>query len=193
MKRNFKITKNKNKMIISTEKATSIEILNKAEEVVGSVKSKIMAPDQIFYMDPGDYTVVTDGEIKNIKLEHEKIEEQIETASLSLATDAKDFHKVDGIAEIQADGKSFATVFVEKMDLTGNPLNREKDNDELFIRTNAGVVKDTQGKKDIRSFKLSKGKASFRLYSETVKRLATIQVISANPFLESTSISIEFF
>ena len=193
MKRKAKATKKKNKIVVSSEKSSSIELLNQKNEVVARVKGENMAPDQIFFVDPGEYTVVSDGKIKNIKSEYEKIEPVLEMASLALSTDAKDFHQVDGIAEIPADGKSFATVFVEKVDLNGKPLNRVKDNDELFIRTNAGVVKDAKGKNDIRSVKFSKGKASFRLYSEAFRRFATIQLISANPFLEDASISIEFF
>ena len=193
MKRKTTVTKKKNKIVVSVEKSTSIEVLNQQDEVVARVKSEKMAPDQIFFVGPGEYTVVSDGKIKDIKLEYDKVVSVPEMAALALSTDAKDFHKVDGIAEIPADGNSFATVFVEKMDLTGKPLNRVKDSDELFIRTNAGVVKDAQGKNDIRSVKLSKGKASFRLYSENLKRLATVQLISANPFLENASISIEFF
>lgn len=193
MKHKAKVTNNKNKIVVSSQKSTSIELLNQKNEVVALVKGENMAPEQIFFVDPGEYTVVSNGKIKSVKLEYEKIGPVLEMASLALSTDAKDFHKVDGIAEIPADGKSFATVFVEKMDLTRKPLNRVKDKDELFIRTNAGVVKDAEGKSDIRSVKLSKGKASFRLYSETFKRFATIQLISADPLLENASISIEFF
>jgi hypothetical protein len=118
---------------------------------------------------------------------------ELEFTQLKVTSDAKDFHTVDGIGEIPADGQSFTTITIEKLNSQGDPLRRGRDNDEVFLRTNAGVIKDEQGSQDIRNLKLTKGKASFRLYSEDRKRVATVQLISANPYLADTSISIEFF
>ena len=71
-------------------------------------------------------------------------------------------------------------------------MTRVKDDEEIFLRTNAGMIKDEKGYKEIRSMGLKNGKGIFRLYSEDRKRVATVEVISADPFLIDASIKIEF-
>lgn len=120
------------------------------------------------------------------------IDTQSKIALLHLSSNAKDRHKVDGIGEIPADGKSRCTITIRKIDIEGNLLTRQQDNDELFLRTDAGSIRDARGRKEIRMIRLNKGTASFRLCSEEKKRMATIQVFSTDPNLMDANISIEF-
>jgi hypothetical protein len=99
---------------------------------------------------------------------------------------------VDGAALIPADGKSFVTIRLSKMDSQGKPLARKKDGDTLWLRTDQGTLRDEGGEKEIRSIKLSSGKAVFRLYSAKAKRLATVHVFNADPYLRDTAVRVEF-
>lgn len=193
MEKKIQIGEGENKLSISVSRARSIDILNDDGESISSVRSERLAEQEVFYLTPGRYTIVSDGKIDDVKIESEPLETQLEVASLVLSSDAKDFHVVDGIGEIPADGTSFTTITIQKVDANGGPLIRAKDKDELFLRTNAGVIKDAEGKKEIRSLKLKKGEGAFRLYSEDHKRVATVQVISAEVSLVDASISIEFY
>lgn len=115
-----------------------------------------------------------------------------ETFSLYITTDAKDVHPVDGIPEIAADGESFATITIQKIDDRYKPQRGKKGADQIYLRTNHGILRDDKGKKDINSIKLKDGKAVFRLVSEKVKRVATIQMLSTNHELPDASYRIEF-
>lgn len=115
-----------------------------------------------------------------------------ETFSLYITTDAKDVHPVDGIPEITADGESFATITIQKIDDRYKPQHGTKGADQIFLRTDHGILKDAEGAKDIHSVTLQDGKAVFRLVSEKVKRVATVQLLSSSPNLPDTSYRIEF-
>ena len=115
-----------------------------------------------------------------------------ETFSLYITTDAKDVHPVDGIPEITADGKSFATITIQKIDDRYKPQSGKKGSDQIYLRTNHGILRDAEGTNDINSIKLKDGKAVFRLVSENVKRLATVQLLSTNQNLAAASYRIEF-
>lgn len=115
-----------------------------------------------------------------------------ETFSLYITTDAKDVHPVDGIPEIMADGKSFATITIQKIDDRYKPQSGKKGDDIIYLRTNHGILRDAEGTNDINSIKLKDGKAVFRLVSENVKRVATVQLLSTNQNLAAASYRIEF-
>jgi hypothetical protein len=115
-----------------------------------------------------------------------------ETFSLYITTDAKDVHPVDGIPEITADGESFATITIRKIDDRYKPQLGKKGADQIYLRTDHGILRDADGASDINSIKLKDGKAVFRLVSEKVKRVATVQLLSTNPNLPDTSYRIEF-
>lgn len=119
-----------------------------------------------------------------------QVEEQ-EAYSLVLTTDVTDRHPVDGVALIPADGTSTATITVKKLDRQDQEVTRASDDDELWLRTDHGTIQDAQGKA-LRSLRLNKGTASFQLRSETSFRVATVQVLSADPGLENAAIRIEF-
>jgi hypothetical protein len=115
-----------------------------------------------------------------------------EVFSLFLESDAEDKHPVDGIPEIAADGTSSTLITITKIDERFKPQKGEGDSEELFMRTDYGAIRDEKGKKEIRSVRLDKGKAKIRLVSEPMKRVATVQVLSAADDLEDASIRIEF-
>ncbi len=121
----------------------------------------------------------------------EIVEERPELSALRLSTDATEFHPVDNVPLIPGDGASFLTIQIQKVNEAGKPLERKKDNDELWLRTDHGTLRDEKGK-DIRSLKLSSGKAAFRLVSEPARRVATVHVFNANPQLGDTLIRAEF-
>ncbi len=192
MKKKVTLATDENKLTVAVSDASSIEIINTDERVVGSVKSETITAPQVFYLEEGEYRLITDGRIDHITKESVKMPNLGELAQLVLTSDAKDFHVVDGVGEIPADGQSFTTITIQKFDAKSQALQTEEENDEVFLRTNAGIIKDAE-EKEIRNLKLVQGKGSFRLYSEEHKRVATVQVISANPYLTDASISIEFF
>ncbi len=115
-----------------------------------------------------------------------------ETFSLYITTDAKDIHPVDGISEIKADGESFATITVQVIDDRYKPHRGRHGAGQIYLRTDHGILRDEKGEKDINAITLKDGKAIFRLVSEKVKRVATIQMLSTNLDLPDTSYRIEF-
>ncbi|KYC43646.1 hypothetical protein WA1_00280 [Scytonema hofmannii PCC 7110] len=194
MERKVTIKSAENRLTVAVSEAQTIEIFDEQGQLMETIRSeKIIAP-QIFYLKPGDYTVVTNGKIEQTTVDAEKINVSFpEITQLQVTSDAKDFHKVDGIPEIPADGTSFTTITIQKADIQGNPLTTTKDNDEIFLRTDAGIIKDEKGSQQIRRLELQQGKAAFRLYSEERKRVAKVQVMCADPDVMNTSIHIEFF
>ena len=154
-----------------------------------------------------DAILVTDHKqamgIMNAPIEHLKLEKasdgnmqisiaELKVSWLQLTSDAPDVHPVDGTPEISADGKSFTTITIQKIDERGQPQSDRTDHDLLYLRTDYGFLQNAAGSEEIRSVKLKKGQASFRLVSETVKRVATVQVFNADPELRDGSIQIEF-
>lgn len=109
----------------------------------------------------------------------------------------QDLHPVDQVPLMPANPTSFVTIRLQKTDATGKPMTRKTlDKDVLWLRTDAGFLRADQGPggttsagmmpPDIRSVTLVSGAASFRLYADTVKRLATVQILSTDPRLNAT-------
>ncbi|RPI75879.1 MAG: hypothetical protein EHM45_14310 [Desulfobacteraceae bacterium] len=115
-----------------------------------------------------------------------------EVFSVYITTDAPDQHPVDGIPEITADGQSSALITVLKIDERNKPQRGAKDKEQLYLRADHGVLKDEAGKKEIGSIALKQGEAKFRLFSESVKRVATVQILSAEPKLKGGTLRVEF-
>jgi hypothetical protein len=115
-----------------------------------------------------------------------------ESFSLFLETDAADKHPVDSIPEIRADGTSSTLITITKIDERFKPQKGDGDNEELYLRTDHGIVRDEKGENDINKVQLVKGQARIRLFSEKLKRVATLQIISAAAHLGDASIRIEF-
>ena len=66
--------------------------------------------------------------------------EEPKLSFLRLSCDAPDVHPVDGIPEIRADGASFTTITVQKVDEQGKPQQANSDNDQLYLRTDYGTL-----------------------------------------------------
>jgi hypothetical protein len=115
-----------------------------------------------------------------------------EMYTLSISCDAPDEHPVDGIPEIKADGKSFTTITLQKLDSQGKPRSSNADNDQLYLRIDHGILHSEDGREEINSITLKRGKAALRLTSETVKRIATIQIFNADPNFSDAYFSVEF-
>jgi hypothetical protein len=150
-------------------------------------------PETSFGVERGTYTVQTDGKLKTVTARTIQIPQAAvvaEVGALRLTSNAKRTHPVDGVGEIAADGKSHATITVEKLGADGEPLERRKDDDEVFLRTTGGTLQDDAGK-PVRSVKLSSGKATFRIVSEPVGRVVTIEALGAAP-LRSAQLRLEF-
>jgi len=143
-----------------------------------------------FGVEPGTYEVRSDGKLVRVEARAVAVPAGVEAASLRLTADAPDVHPVDGVPEIPADGASFATITVEKLGADGAPLRRRSDNDEVFVRTTGGTLRDGRGR-PLRSVRLSGGKASFRLVSEPVGRLVSVEAV-AQPPLAGANLRVEF-
>lgn len=117
-----------------------------------------------------------------------------ESGSIVVTTNAKQFHPVDKVPLIPGDGQSFLIVTLQKVDDQGKPLTRKtKDNDVIWLRTNAGSLRTDGGDfLEIRSIALTNGTATFRIQSENARRLATVQMLTANPELRLPGLQVEF-
>lgn len=193
MERKITLSQPQSKVTVTVTTAQSVQILDAEGRLVEQKRGDRIVTPQIFHLEAGEYRVVSDGQITNINAEEGETSIIPEFYQLTLTSDAKDTHVVDGIGEIPADEQSFTTITIRKLNSSGAPLQQDTDNDEIFLRTNAGFIKDTQGREEIRKIRLKRGQASFRLYAEDHKRLATVQTVSANAFLSDTSLNIEFF
>lgn len=118
--------------------------------------------------------------------------EEPKLSFLRLSCDAPDVHPVDGIPEIRADGASFTTITVQKVDEQGKSRQGNSDNDQLYLRTDYGTLFDADGAQEINAIKLRRGRATFRLVSEKARRVATVQVFNADANFLDGSIRLEF-
>jgi hypothetical protein len=118
--------------------------------------------------------------------------EETSRSFITLSSDAPDVHPVDGIPEIPADGESFTTISVQKVDELGQLLHGQNDSDKLYLRTDHGTLFSADGKEEISFLKLKKGQATFRLVSEKARRVATVQVFNADDGVLDSTIRIEF-
>jgi hypothetical protein len=118
--------------------------------------------------------------------------EEPEPSYLLLSSDAPDVHPVDGIPEIAADGQSFTTITLQKVDRNGQSQQSKNDNDLIYLRADYGTLMSADGKEEITSIRLKKGQAAFRLVSEKARRVATVQAFNADSGLQDRAIRIEF-
>ena len=126
------------------------------------------------------------------------VENTQEQARLVVTTDATEFHPVDNVPLLAADGSSFLVVTLQKVSQDeGKPMERTGDEkeqeEEIWLRASHGSVREDSDERPaaIRSVRLSNGVARFRFYSEPAKRLATVQMLSANPNLIIDGLQVE--
>lgn len=122
------------------------------------------------------------------------VDETPDESFLQVTTNATQLHPVDNVPLIPADGSSFLVVTLQKLDEEGQAVSRKTvDNETIWLRTDHGTLREnTEDAKDIRSIKLVSGTASFRIYSGTERRLATVQMLSTNPDLQAAGVQVEF-
>lgn len=122
------------------------------------------------------------------------VDDSPDSAALVISTNAQQFHPVDNVPLIPGDGSSFLVVTLQKVNDQGQPLTRKTvDNDVIWLRIDHGSLRDdTESAQPIRSVTLASGTAKFRIYSESAKRLATVQMLSTNPELQAGGVRVEF-
>lgn len=130
----------------------------------------------------------------NLTGKQDLVDDSPDTSSLVITTNAEQFHPVDNVPLIPADGRSFLIVNLQKVSDKGEALVRKTvDTDVIWLRINHGTLRDnTQDPQPIRSVKLVSGAASFRVFSGTERRLATVQMLSSNPELQTGGLQVEF-
>jgi hypothetical protein len=111
---------------------------------------------------------------------------------LHVICDSPDRHPVDRIATIPGDGKSYTTITIQKIDERSVPQRGEAQNDTLYLRTTYGTLRDIESDTEIGSIQLRNGGARMRLLSEPIKRMATVQIMSADPNLPSVDFRVAF-
>jgi hypothetical protein len=126
-----------------------------------------------------------DGSLRPVIREPEKF-------SLWISCDAPKKHPVDRIPMIAGDGTSFTTITIKKIDERSTLQRGERHNNVLYLRTDHGSIWDATGAKEIGSVQLQDGQAAIRLVSEPIKRVATVQMLTVDPDLPSTTYRVEF-
>jgi hypothetical protein len=187
---------NHNSLVVRLQGHTWVSVSLDTQRLVHN-----QSPDPViaFTLAPGTYVVRTDGTIESVTTESFRQEpslfEQLRQgtpAFLALTSDAPDRHVVDGIGEVAADGVSYCTITVQKMDVNGVALSGNEHQDELFLRATGGVIMDDKGEQRIRSLTLRSGRAACRLVSEPSPKIVTVSVFSRDPLLSQAEIQIEF-
>jgi hypothetical protein len=115
-----------------------------------------------------------------------------ERFSLYVTCDSPNRHPVDRIPTIPGDGTSFTTITIQKIDERSVPQRGEGDNETVYLRTNYGTLRDMQSDTEIGSIQLKNGRAQMRLKSESIKRVANVQIMSADPKLPSADFAVAF-
>ena len=185
-----------NSLVVRLQGHTWVAVSTDTQQLVRN-----QSPDPVtaFTLAPGTYVVQTDGQIESVTTESFRQEpslfEQLRQgtpAFLALTSDAPDRHVVDGIGEIAADGTSYCTITVQKMDLNGVAMSGSEHQNELFVRITGGAIMDAKGEQRIRSLTLRSGRAAFRLVSEPSPKIVTVSVFSRDPLVSKAEMQIEF-
>lgn len=185
-----------NSLVVRLQDQTWVSVSTNTNQFIHN-----QSPDPVitFTVAPGTYVVRTDGKIENLTTESfrqapslfEQLRQEM-PAFLALTSDAPDRHVVDGIGEVIADGTTYCTITIQKMDLNGVAMSGSEHKDELFLRTTGGVIMDDKGGHRIRSLKLRSGRAAFRLVSESSPKIVNVSVLSRDPLLSKAEIQLEF-
>jgi hypothetical protein len=185
-----------NSLVVRLQGHTWVAVSTATQQLV---RNQSRDPVTAFTLAPGTYLVQTDGKIESLTTESFRQEpslfaqlQQGTPAFLTLSSDAPDRHVVDGIGEIAADGTSYCTITVQKMDLHGVAVSGSEHQDELFVRITGGAIMDDKGEQRLRSLTLQSGRAAFRLVSELSPKIVTVSVFSRDPLLSKAEIQIEF-
>jgi hypothetical protein len=153
-----------------------VAVLRDGEEITAERSGR---PEVVFVVGPGSYEVRSDGTIEEVstralELPQAAALETGEATHLTLSADAPDRHAVDGVGEIPADGQSYCTITVERVGPGGERATTDDGAAEVFLRTTGGVIMDSRGRRHIRSVRLRRGRATFRLVSEEHPRFIVV-------------------
>ena len=165
-----------NAIVARARDHSRISVLQNGEEITAELSGR---PEVLFVVGPGSYEVRSDGTIEEVStraLELPSVEalESGEATHLRLSADAADQHPVDGVGEIPADGQSYCTITVERVGPGGERAAGEKGAAEVFLRSTGGRIMDSRGRRRIRSIRLRRGRATFRLVSEEHPRFVVV-------------------
>lgn len=119
------------------------------------------------------------------------VDDASQACALLVTTDAAEFHPVDNVPLVAGGGEAFLSVQIQKVDMDGKAMERKKDVDELWLRTDHGSLRNEKGE-EIRSVKLASGKAAFRIHGDKAKRLATVRIFNGDPSLFDSLVRVEF-
>lgn len=185
-----------NSLVVHLQGHTWVSVSTDTQEFIRN-----QSPDPVigFALKPGTYVVRSDGTIESLLTKSfsqpPSVLEQLRQgtpAFLKLTSDAPDRHVVDGIGEVVADGTSYCTITIDKLDVNGVATSGSEHQEELFVRTTGGVIMDEKGAQRIRSLKLRSGRAAFRLVSESSPKIVTVFVLSRDPLSSKAEIQVEF-
>jgi hypothetical protein len=185
--REITVERGDNQLVVRAEGQSWVALERDGRELVRDLAGN---RETSFGVEPGTYGVRSDGAIRRVEARSVAAFDAAGAALLQLTADAPDAHPVDGVPEIAADGASFTTITVQKLASDGAPLRRRSDTDEVFVRTTGGALRDGRGR-PLRSVRLKGGRATFRLVSEPVGRLVTVEAV-AQPPLVGASLRVEF-
>jgi hypothetical protein len=152
-----------------------VAVLRDGEEIISEQSGR---PEVVFVVGPGAYQVCSDGTIEDVSTRALDLppttSEPVAAPHLVLTADAPDRHAVDGVGEIPADGESYCTISVVRIGPDGQPAQPEEARAEVFLRATGGVLMDNRGRRRLRSVRLRRGRATFRLVSERFPRLVVV-------------------
>jgi hypothetical protein len=131
---------------------------------------------------------------------------------VTVSTNATDFHPVDNVPLLPGDGESFLRVTLQRVSQGGGgetslvsrgedalraPIGgdgEQLEDDVIWLRPSHGSIREDNDTtlQELRFVRLVNGTATFRFYSEPAKRLAGVQMLSANPNLIVDSLLVEF-
>jgi hypothetical protein len=188
------VTPGQNQLEVHLRDHTLLSILSQGRQILGS-----HSPDstQSFFLKPGTYTIRTDGSVEAIRMEAAEapplpIPPMFQPPTyLEVTSDAPDRHIADGIGEIPANGSSFTTITVRKLDMMGKLLDGPEDDEEVFVRTTGGRLLDESGRAPIRSIQIANGLAAFRVVSDSTPKVVTVSLVRRNA-MAGADIQIEF-
>jgi hypothetical protein len=155
------------------------------------VKDRSKAQELLHGIGRGRVTIVESGGKLDV------LSKAPDTSILIASAETKDVHPVDKIPLIPGDGKSFLRITVAKTDSQGAArTSKTDDTDLLWLRTTNGSLREDTASdslpQEIRSIRLAAGTATFRLYSEPAKRLATVQILCQGQSPSDTMLRVEF-
>jgi hypothetical protein len=170
------VTGGHNAIVVRAGDHSWISVLRDGDEITAELSGR---PEVVFVVGPGSYEVRSDGTIQEVSTRALELPtaalEPGAATHLTLSADAPDRHAVDGVGEIPADGQSYCTVTVERVGPGGDRAAGEEGAAEVFLRTTGGVIMDSRGRRHVRSVRLRRGRATFRLVSEEHPRLVVVQ------------------